>query len=148
MVNSENADSVDPFLSADGRTLYFTQNPGGPKHPSIVIATRTETRFDFSEPSDLDGINLSSKNTADPALSPDERVIVFSSDRDGGRGHLDLWYATRADALHAFSPPAPIPTVNTEDDDADPMLSADGCELYFASTFEGDYNLYVAQIQH
>jgi hypothetical protein len=32
-------------------------------------------------------------------------------------------------------------------DDGDPMLSADGCELYFSSTRTGgDYDLYVAQI--
>jgi hypothetical protein len=147
-VNAANADSSDPFLSADGRTLYFTQNGGGPAHPRIMVATRFEPDTDFATPFELGGINLSGTNTADPALALDERVIVFSSDRDGGRGSLDLWYATRADVFHEFSLPAPIPMINTGEDDADPMLSADGCELYFASTFEDDYNLYVSEIAH
>jgi hypothetical protein len=148
MVNAANADSFDPFLSSDGRTLYFTQNMGGPAHPRIVFATRIDSGSDFSMPVELGGINVTGTDTADPALALDERVIVFSSKRDGREGSIDLWYATRADALHEFSAPAPIPMINTDEDDADPMLSSDGCELYFASTFEEDYNLYVSEIAH
>ncbi len=148
MVNAPTADSFDPFLSSDGRTLYFTQDLGGPSHPRIVFATRLDTGADFSMPSELGGINVTGTDTTDPALALDDRAIVFSSNRDGGKGSIDLWYATREDTLHEFSAPAPIPMVNTGEDDADPMLSTDGCELYFASTFEDDYNLYVSEIAH
>jgi Tol biopolymer transport system component len=148
MVNAEKLDNFDPFLSSDGRTLYFSQGGGGPGHPRIMVATRVTTSADFSTPSELGGINVNGKDTADPALALDDRVIVFSSNRNGGQGSIDLWYATRADALNEFSAPAPIPIVNTGEDDADPMLSTDGCELYFASTFEEDYNLYVSEIAH
>jgi hypothetical protein len=148
MVNAANADNLDPFLSADGLTLYFTQNVGGPAHARVMFATRLDTRSDFAAPLELGGINATGRDTADPALALDDRVIVFSSDRDGGQGSIDLWYATRADVFHEFSPPAPIPMINTGEDDADPMLSADGCELYFASTFEDDYNLYVSDVAH
>lgn len=149
MVNAPNADSFDPFLSSDGRTLYFSQNVGGPAHPRIMVATRLTTSADFSMPSELGGgINVTGADTADPALALDDRVIVFSSDRGGARSSIDLWYATRADALHEFSAPALIPMINTGEDDADPMLSTDGCQLYFASTFEEDYNLYVSEIAH
>jgi Tol biopolymer transport system component len=148
MLNSRNADSQDPFLSSDGRTLYFTQNMGGPAHPRIVFATRIDTSSDFGSPAELGGVNRNGSETGDPALALDERVIVFSTDRDGGPGSRDLWYASRQDAFHEFSAPAPIPMVNTGEDDADPMLSADGCELYFASTFEEDFNLYVSDISH
>lgn len=149
MVNAGNADSLDPFLSSDGRTLYFTQNTGGPSHPRIVFSTRLDPGSDFSTPSELGGVNAGGKDTADPALALDDRVIVFSSNRGGGKGgSTDLWYATRTDTLQEFSAPAPIPMVNTGEDDADPMLSTDGCELYFASTFEDDYNLYVSEVAH
>jgi hypothetical protein len=117
-------------------------------HPRIVFATRLDTSSDFGQPNELGAINRSGGDTADPALALDERVIVFSTNRDGGEGSLDLWYATRVDALHEFSSPGPIPMVNTGEDDADPMLSADGCQLYFASTFEDDFNLYVSEVDH
>lgn len=148
MVNVRNANNQDPFLSSDGRTLYFTQDMDGPMHPRVVFATRLDTSSDFGQPNELGAINRSGGDNADPALALDERVIVFSTNRDGGEGSLDLWYATRVDALHEFSSPGPIPMVNTGEDDADPMLSADGCQLYFASTFEDDFNLYVSEVDH
>jgi Tol biopolymer transport system component len=148
LVNAGNVDNFDPFIAADARRLYLTTDPGGPAHPRLVVATRLDAGGDFSAPSDVPGVNVNGVDTADPALSPDERVIVFSSNRDGGRGKLDLWYAVRPDIQREFSPPVPIPTVNTDEDDADPMLSADGCELYFAARQDGDFDLYVSQVAH
>jgi hypothetical protein len=57
MVNARNADSQDPFLSSDGRTLYLSQDTGGPSHPRIVFATRIDTASDFAPPNDLGEIN-------------------------------------------------------------------------------------------
>ncbi len=148
-VNAGNADNFDPFLSGDGRTLYLAPNPNGPAPQQIMVATRPDANSDFTSPMVVPRINSTTANTADPALSPDQRIIVFSSNRPGEPGGIDLWYATRADADHDFDAPVRIPTVNSPDADADPMLSVDGCELYFASTRGGDdsdYDLYVARI--
>ena len=96
---------------------------------------------------DIPGINLGSASSASPAVSIDERVIVFRSDRAGGIGQYDLWYATRPSTAQDFGAPVLLPTVNTVDHDSDPMLSADGCELYFASTRSGgDFDLFVTQV--
>jgi len=38
------------------------------------------------------------------------------------------------------------PTVNGASNDGDPVLSADGCELYFAARRDGDFDLYVSQV--
>lgn len=148
MLKVRNADNHDPFLSSDGRTLYFTQDMDGPAHPRIVFATRLDTNSDFGQPDELGGVNRGGVDTADPALALDDRVIVFSSNREGGQGSRDLWYATRLDAFREFSPPGPIPMVNTGEDEADPMLSADGCQLFFASTVENDFDLYVSDVDH
>jgi Tol biopolymer transport system component len=91
------------------------------------------------------GINNENSDTADPALSKDERLIVYSR-RQGG-GNYELYYATRATATDGFNQPAKIPDVNGGADDADPMLSDDGCELYFASNRDADgkYHLFRAR---
>jgi len=146
LVNGGNVASFDPFISSDGRTLYLTADPAGPAHPKLVAATRPDASRDFSAPSDVPGVNVTGADSADPALSPDERVIVFSSNRDGGRGGLDLWYAVRSDTGQAFSTPIVVPTINSDEDEADPMLSADGCELYFAARHDGDYDIYVSVV--
>jgi Tol biopolymer transport system component len=39
----------------------------------------------------------------------------------------------------------PVPGVNSASNDGDPVLTADGCQLYFASKRNGgDYDLFVA----
>jgi Tol biopolymer transport system component len=144
-VNGDGASNFDPFLTADGKKLYLAPLAGGsPQH--IFVATRTNTSSDFSAPVAVPGIGSQSID-ADPALSLDERIILFSSTRNGGIGGTDLWYATRQNANVSFGMPKLVPGVNSTSSDGDPMLSADGCELYFSSTRTGDdYDLYTAQI--
>jgi hypothetical protein len=82
-------------------------------------------------------INDATASDADPAVSRDERVLVFSSGRLTGllaTGRTNLWYATRGDPGADFGAPRPIPGVNGNEEDGDPRLSDDGCTLYFSTT--------------
>jgi Tol biopolymer transport system component len=138
---------LDPFLNPDGTRLYLAPVfvLGGQQ---IVVASRADSGADFGTPALLGGIHTSG-NDADPALSPDELILVFTSTRPGGIGRDDLWYATRPDVRHDFGTPRPLATANSSFSDSDPMLSADGCTLYFASTRNtsgATYDLFVATI--
>ena len=133
-----NKDQTDPWLSPDGCRLYYADNTSG--HQVIEVSARDSTSGNYGA---AQALLEDPKGDADPTLSPDELVIVFSSNHTG-KG--DLYYATRAHVTDAFSTPVLVPTVNTPDSDGDPFLSADGCQLYFASnhTTNGDYDLFVA----
>ncbi|MEO7731378.1 MAG: hypothetical protein ABIY55_10420 [Kofleriaceae bacterium] len=146
-VNTANTQHFDPFLSGDGQHLYLAPVPNGaPQH--IAMASRTALNADFTPAALVRVINTTEPlaGDSDPALSPDERVIVFSSNRSGGVGSGDLYYATRMNAAQPFGAPLPIPTVNSTFADGDPMLSADGCTLYFASLRAGSFDLYTAAV--
>ena len=148
-VNMPAALHLDPFLNADGTRLYLAPFSPPGQSQRIVVATRTSGNPQFSTPVAVAGIASPGANDADPAVTADERIIVFSSNRGGGGGgKTDLWYATRSDLQHDFGAPRPIPKVNGGDEDGDPMLSADGCVLYFASTRKGggNYHLYTAKL--
>jgi hypothetical protein len=137
----------DPFLSTDGLRLYYAPTTPGLQH--IAMASRSDASSDFSAGQLLANITSTNADEADPALSLDERILVFSSDRSGGTGKNDLWYATRSDKSQDFSAPHVIPNVNSSDEDGDPMLSADGCTLYFATTHNShSYDLYSATMTH
>jgi Tol biopolymer transport system component len=84
---------------------------------------------------------------ADPTLSADGRVILFSSNRTGDRDSSNLWYATRLGNSGPFSEPKPIPDANSDNQDGDPWLSHDGCRLYFSSTRSNDFDLWTATVQ-
>jgi hypothetical protein len=143
-VNTAGDNYYDPFLSQDGLRLYVAPVLTGKQQ--IALATRAEGQ-NFGPAAALPVVNSSSAD-ADPALSPDERVLVFSSLRAAGPGlgGTNLWYATRPSATDAFGAPQLIPGVSSGVQDGDPMLSADGCELYFASNraSDGKYHLFRA----
>jgi hypothetical protein len=141
------ADYFDPFLSADGLRMYVAVSvPGAAQQ--IRLATRTSGGDSFGPAAVIPAIN-SGSGDAGPALSLDQRILVFSSQRPGGPGltGANLWYATRQDAMDDFSAPKLIPGLNTGAEDSDPMLSGDSCTLYFASTRDGGkYHLFRAQL--
>ncbi len=147
-VNTANTQHYDPFLSGDGLHLYLAPAPTGLQQ-HIAMASRTALGADFTPAALVGGVNTTEPlaGDSDPALSPDERVIVFSSNRSGGVGNGDLYYATRSNADLPFSAPLPIPTVNSVFGDGDPMLTADGCTLYFSSLRTGgNFDLYTATV--
>jgi len=146
-INTAGDNYFDPFLSSDGLRLYLAPLLTGSTQ-QIRLATRTALDRNFGPAAPLTVIN-SGNTDADPALSLDERVLVFSSLRPAGAGlgATNLWYATRPSATADFALPKLIPNVNSDLSDGDPMLSADGCELYLASRrLGGGYHLFRAQV--
>ncbi|MEM7038435.1 MAG: OmpA family protein, partial [Bacteroidota bacterium] len=79
-----------------------------------------------------------------PQLSSDGNTMFFVSDRDGGQGRLDIWYASWEG--DKWSEPQNLGArVNTPFDDISPFLSADANTLYFASNGRvgfGGFDLY------
>jgi hypothetical protein len=71
----------------------------------------------------------------DPWLCPDGYTLLFSSDRDGGDFNI---YETRWDG-HTWSPPQRLGAlINSEYDETQPSVSADGRSLLFIS-FRGRF---------
>lgn len=138
------ADELDPFVSADGLELYIAQNINGSQR--IVRATRQTRSQPFGATSLVAELD-SSMGDADPTLSADGRVILFSSNRTGDRDSSNLWYATRAGNSGPFSEPKPVPDANSDNQDGDPWLSHDGCRLYFSSTRSNDFDLWTATVE-
>src|SRR4029077_853436 len=75
--------------------------------------------------------------------------IFFASNRPGGSGGKDLWFATWDPVLGAWSTPTNCgSSVNTPFDETDPAPSLGGALLYFASNRPGGaggFDLYLAR---
>jgi Tol biopolymer transport system component len=134
-------DQLDPHISPDGLRLYYAA--GNPQQ--IVVAERSAVTADFAAPTPIANI-ASNLGDADPTLTGDERVIIFSSNRNPA-GSSDLFYATRAERDQPFGAPMPL-SINGTAQDGDPHISLDGCTLFFASTRIGpDYDLMFSDVQ-
>lgn len=147
MLESTGADELDPFVTGDGLELYLAQTING--FQRIVRATRLSRTTLFGVAAVVTELD-SSTGDADPTLSADGRVILFSSNRASpgdGPDSSNLWYATRTTNTGTFGVPKLVPDVNSDAADGDPWLSQDGCRLYFSSTRSNDYDLWSAVVQ-
>jgi hypothetical protein len=122
----------DPNLVTD-LVLYYapSQLPG---HLSQVIArsTRASPTDPFTDPTIEPGLE-SGTGDGDPAPSPDQTVILFSSSRNNTANKVDVYYAIRDDVSQMWRDVTAIPDVNSTSNEGDPLPSPDGCRLYFAS---------------
>ncbi|HLU65791.1 MAG TPA: hypothetical protein VKZ63_05920 [Kofleriaceae bacterium] len=134
---SSSGDDFDPWPSSDDMRIYFIayDQPDAPGGQDIFVAERSAPGEPFGPPVPLPGINTGA-NEDNPALSPDELFIVFGSDRPGGAGGKDLWFARRADRDSPFSPPQPMPEINSEADDWEVCFDASG-EIFYSSNRPG-----------
>ena len=120
-------------ISADGRTLVFTScnAPGLLGRCDLLISYRQGN--EWSKPKNL-GKNINTRHwESQPSLSADGRLLLFSSDRPGGRGRMDIWYSvldkegkwTRAKNLGK--------PVNTPGEEFSPFLHNNNQTLFYSS---------------
>ena len=135
VLNSTFNEAILSF-SPDFTEVYFTRNQEvavSEKHPVRrleIMVSRQGADSTWSVPQPL-AFNSTNFSTAHPALSPDGSRLFFSSDRPGGFGGKDIYYADRV-GLGWSSPINLGPKVNTEGDELYPYFHNNG-ELYFAS---------------
>jgi WD40-like Beta Propeller Repeat len=121
----------DPWPSADGRRLYYA------RAGDLVVAERATPEDAFGPPIPLAGPGIVTSSIEDnPALSADERFLVFSATRPEGLGERDIYYARRADRNAPFSEPRLLPLVNGPYKDWEACIT-EGGELFFSSDRPG-----------
>ncbi|MEN3040738.1 MAG: OmpA family protein [Bacteroidia bacterium] len=84
---------------------------------------------------------------AQPTLTPDGNIMYFVSDRDGGLGGTDIWYAQKVG--NEWSAPVHAgKIINTPFNEIYPHVGRDGKSIYFASDGHpgmGGYDIFRAE---
>jgi hypothetical protein len=150
-VNSSVAEYF-PFISTDGRTLYFTITTCEGPEPTptncftdgfggldIYLSHRMPDGS-WGPPLNLGNAINTEFVESSPSLSPDGRVLFFASNRPGGFGGNDIWASRRQNQNDDFGwePPENLGGgVNTAYNEAGPWIYQDGesemTTLYFDS---------------
>jgi Tol biopolymer transport system component len=133
VVNQAMTNEVQPYFRVAGNELWFASDRpavAGAAGYDIYVAPRVAAVF--GAPKRVAELSSASQDQH-PQISEDGKTIIFSSDRAGGKGKLDVWMATRADASGAFDKPVPLTELNSANVDQAGWLSADGCRVWFSS---------------
>ncbi len=122
----------------EGNMIFFTRNNYNKgkvrknTQGSVIlkIFTATKEGDDWSDAVELP-FNTEDFEECHPALFPDGRTLIFSSNRTGGHGGMDL-YSSRLDGDVWGAPVNLGPEINTAGNELFPFVHEDGT-LYFAS---------------
>lgn len=133
-------------FSADGTKMYFTRsrfNSGLLQNKAVGGKDSTVT-LEIIQASDYDTTsgrfktltpfpyNSSSYSCAHPAISPDGKLLAFSSDKPRGEGGRDIYVCRRVGTNSWDAPVNAGKTINTEGEEVFPWW-ADSTTLYFSS---------------
>ncbi len=124
-VNSEHAEWF-PTLSANGN-LYFSTGPG--RSSNIVYSEFKDGKY--QAPIDLgDSVN-SERRDYDPFIAPDESYVMWSSNRPGGLGSIDIYISFRKGDGTWGKAKNMGELVNSSAGEFAPRVSPDGKYLFF-----------------
>ena len=119
--------------SQDGDWILFAGQFSGQGFGNYDIYKSVYTPKGWSEPENL-GANINTEFwESSPSLSPDNRVLFFSSNRPGGYGGKDLYVSYR-NADGKWTPARNMgPAINTKGDELAPFIHPDNQTLYYTS---------------
>lgn len=129
-LNSEAEEGIVAF-NPDGTTMYLTKARREPNSSTgVEIYTSQRSDAKWSAPVKFEITSDTLSNYGHPAVSPDGKWLVFSSDMPGGYGGRDLWRINLTDKIGSLENLGEW--INTPGDEVFPSFRSDSV-LYFAS---------------
>lgn len=133
-IAGKDKESAAPTFHPNGKVAYVTSwTTQGNKKIYQLNATPGAAK-EWSDPIELGSqINVRGFNSMQPFVTTDGKYLIFSSDRPGGSGKFDLWYAqilidgALGTAVNMGS------TINTAEDDEAPYYNASTKRLLFST---------------
>ncbi|OFY25385.1 MAG: hypothetical protein A2W98_05720 [Bacteroidetes bacterium GWF2_33_38] len=146
-INSATHDAT-VSISSDGKKLYIYRTnkdlSGGDIYESIFTANK------WTKPIKMKGdINCKYCWNASGALSPDENVFYFSSNKPGGFGGKDIYKIVKLPDGKWSKATNLGETINTKYDEDAPFMHPDGETFYFSSKGHenmGEYDIFVSKL--
>lgn len=136
-------------ITRDGRKIFFTQWTVNKGITSSAIYTSDKTDTGWSRPILMpEPVNVTGFNSAQPFITPDGKYLLFSSDREGGVGKYDIWYAPLDSQYNALLVNNAGNVVNTTEDERSPSYHQVSRTLLFSSNGHigmGGYDIFSAK---
>ncbi|MFZ9044726.1 MAG: OmpA family protein [Cyclobacteriaceae bacterium] len=147
LINSADNEGAST-ISADGRTLIFTSCEEKNSFGSCDLFISFKIGNSWTKPRNLGPTVNSIYWDSQPSLSADGRILYFSSNRPGGKGGRDLWFA-RYENDQWTKPQNAGSEINTKEDEVTPYLHFNNQTLFFSSSGHlgfGGYDLFKIEL--
>lgn len=144
--NYPDAHTANGTYSKDGKRFYFSKCSDNTKGKLVceLMISEQDAQGGWGEAISLgDIINVKGYTTTHPTVGVDKNgndVLYFASNREGGRGGMDIWYSYRKSNGTYSSPRNLGSRINTDRDEVTPFSFND--TLYFSSNGHENYGGY------
>lgn len=126
----------NPSFNEEGNKMLYTICNGDLLHPDCQIFISEMKNLEWTEGKLLnEEINLKGATNTQPflAASNGRETLYFVSNREGGKGGLDIWYSM-VNKKGEFSTPKNLGSkINTDRDELTPFYDSKANALYFSS---------------
>ena len=127
----------DPSFSADGKTLYFFSNrAGGFGGDDIYSVSYDSITHKFGTPKNIGKEINTPGDEWGPAESIDGKKFLFCTDGLGGKGKHDIFVCEKVN--DGWSRPKELTSINSNEDDFDPVFLSDCKTILFTRRFNED----------
>lgn len=130
-----------PFLTKDGKKLYFSSDMPGSKGSFDLYVVDINEDGTYSEPRNL-GETINTEQREQFPFLTEDGTLYFASDGHQGNGNLDVFMSLKISDTEFDKPLNLGSTINSEMDDFNYILDEKKDQGYFASNRTGDDNLY------
>lgn len=128
-------------FSLDGTKYYFSicENDDFKYACKIVLAQKNDSIWVVTDTLGIQ-INQKGANSTMPFYTriDEKEVLLFSSNRKGGKGGMDLWYAESIDGL-SFKEALNIGVLNSVENEVTPFYDTTINRLFFSSTWHDGF---------
>jgi hypothetical protein len=130
-INNLTHHNANSCFSPDGNSFYFTRCDNF-NQCKIMVSEYKNDKWGVGKALN---INSGTGTTTQPmaCLVNGEEVLFFASDRKGGLGKMDIWYATKKSDTKFTSPKNAGKKVNSIDNEITPYYDSKNKLLYFSS---------------
>jgi OOP family OmpA-OmpF porin len=135
-------------VSADGNCIYFTQWQKVNGRTVSAIYLIKQNNGSWSGPELLEKVNTHVSSSKQPFCTADGKYLFFASDRPGGSGGFDIWYAPLQSAGNTGEPVNAGAVINTSGDEQAPFYHTSSGSLVFATDGRqgmGGFDLFTAK---
>lgn len=141
----EDMHQASASLTPDGKTIFFTRwAVKGDKIATIYKSTLGDNG-NWSEPEKLGAdINAVGFSSQQPSVTSDGKYLLYASNKTGGKGKFDIWYAPIEAGKIGASTNLGEP-INSDEDEITPFYHIPSMQLVFASQGRvgmGGYDLF------
>jgi flagellar motor protein MotB len=139
-------------LSPDGKILYFTRCNDFAGHGDCDIYQAEYEAGEWVNIKNLGGKVNSREWDSQPSITTDGNILFFASNRDGGFGGTDIYYAIKGENGEWSEARNLGPVPNTAQNEVTPFYHRINQTLYFSSTGHlksyGSYDIYKSRWIH